>query len=581
MNVVLGAQMNSLLQRLRERKLFQWALAYLAGAWVLFQGIEVMAEPWGLSPGLQRTIHLFVAVGFLVALVLAWYHGEKGRQRVSGAELLIIALLLAVGGILIRAYTPEEAAAPEARPAETTRQPADSAVRSLAVLPLANLMGDPEQAYFVDGLHDLLIGELAGISELTVISRTSVMRYRDTDRSMGEIAAELNVDALVEGSVFRAGDTVRIIVQLIRGSPEDHLWQDRYEGRLSEALGLQARVAEAIAREIRLALSPREAERLARRTEVDPAAQEAYLRGLALWRTRSADGMRRALTYLEEAVALDSTFSLAWSALADAYTLGAAYHALNLPAVEAYRRGEASALRALELDPDLAEAHAALGSAHLWGTRNVDAAETSLRRALVLNPNLAQAYNWLGDVLVARARPEEALQSFQRARVLDPFSPLMHRDVARALKYLGRCEEATAAAEAALELDPHHALAFSVLQYCHRAAGQLEEAVDAAVKFTERSAGGIGSADGLRVAYAATGWEGLLEAQIDLFLTVPNYTFAAKGYSELGRIDEAFDALFAALDAHEAFLWECQVDPVLANLRSDPRWDEVLRRMGL
>jgi TolB-like protein len=573
--------MNSLLQRLRERKLFQWALAYLAGAWVLFQGIEVMAEPWGLSPGLQRTIHLFVAVGFLVALVLAWYHGEKGRQRVSGAELLIIALLLAVGGILIRAYTPEEAAAPEARPAETTRQPADSAVRSLAVLPLANLMGDPEQAYFVDGLHDLLIGELAGISELTVISRTSVMRYRDTDRSMGEIAAELNVDALVEGSVFRAGDTVRIIVQLIRGSPEDHLWQDRYEGRLSEALGLQARVAEAIAREIRLALSPREAERLARRTEVDPAAQEAYLRGLALWRTRSADGMRRALTYLEEAVALDSTFSLAWSALADAYTLGAAYHALNLPAVEAYRRGEASALRALELDPDLAEAHAALGSAHLWGTRNVDAAETSLRRALVLNPNLAQAYNWLGDVLVARARPEEALQSFQRARVLDPFSPLMHRDVARALKYLGRCEEATAAAEAALELDPHHALAFSVLQYCHRAAGQLEEAVDAAVKFTERSAGGIGSADGLRVAYAATGWEGLLEAQIDLFLTVPNYTFAAKGYSELGRIDEAFDALFAALDAHEAFLWECQVDPVLANLRSDPRWDEVLRRMGL
>jgi tetratricopeptide (TPR) repeat protein len=398
---------------------------------------------------------------------------------------------------------------------------------------------------------------------------------------MGEIAAELNVDALVEGSVFRAGDTVRIIVQLIRGSPEDHLWQDRYEGRLSEALGLQARVAEAIAREIRLALSPREAERLARRTEVDPAAQEAYLRGRALWRTRSADGMRRALTYLEEAVALGSTFSLAWSALADAYTLGAAYHALNLPAVEAYRRGEASALRALELDPDLAEAHAALGSAHLWGTRNVDAAETSLRRALVLNPNLAQAYNWLGDVLVARARPEEALQSFQRARVLDPFSPLMHRDVARALKYLGRCEEATAAAEAALELDPHHALAFSVLQYCHRAAGQLEEAVDAAVKFTERSAGGIGSADGLRVAYAATGWEGLLEAQIDLFLTVPNYTFAAKGYSELGRIDEAFDALFAALDAHEAFLWECQVDPVLANLRSDPRWDEVLRRMGL
>ncbi|UCC84656.1 MAG: hypothetical protein JSW46_06950, partial [Gemmatimonadota bacterium] len=195
--------MTSILQRLRERKLFQWALAYLAGAWVLFQGIEVMAEPWGLSPGFQRTIHLLVAIGFLLALVLAWYHGEQGRRRVSGAELLIIALLLGVGALLIRMYRPEEAAAPETRRAERAAQPADGEVRSLAVLPLANLMGDPEQAYFVDGLHDVLIGELAGISELTVISRTSVLRFRETEQPLVEIAAELDVDALVEGSVFR------------------------------------------------------------------------------------------------------------------------------------------------------------------------------------------------------------------------------------------------------------------------------------------------------------------------------------------------------------------------------------------
>ncbi len=334
--------MTPLLQRLRERNLFQWALAYLAGAWIVFQGIEMMAEPWGLSAGFQRTVHLLVALGFLVALVLAWYHGEQGRQRVSAVELLIIVLLLAAGALLARMYRPEQAAAPETPQAE---RPADGAVRSLAVLPLRNLMGDPEQAYFVDGLHDILIGELAGISELTVISRTSVMRFRDTDRPMGEIAEELNVDALVEGSVFRSGDTVRINIQLIRGSPEEHLWQDRYEGRLSEALGLQTRVAEAIAREIRLALSPRETERLARRTEVDPAAQEAYLRGRALWRTRSLEAMRRALPYLEEAVAADSTFALAWSGLADAYTMGANYGALDLPRDEAYRRSGRGARR--------------------------------------------------------------------------------------------------------------------------------------------------------------------------------------------------------------------------------------------
>jgi hypothetical protein len=207
--------MNPLLQRLRERKLFQWALAYLAGAWVLFQGIEVMAEPWGLSPGFQRTIHLLVGVGFLLALVLAWYHGEQARQRVSGAELLIIALLLGVGALLIRMYRPEEAAAPETRPAETAARPADGEVRSLAVLPLENLMGDPEQAYFVDGLHDVLIGELAGISELTVISRTSVMRYRDTDHSMGEIASQRPAHPRRAGGASLAGPLRR---QVERGA---------------------------------------------------------------------------------------------------------------------------------------------------------------------------------------------------------------------------------------------------------------------------------------------------------------------------------------------------------------------------
>jgi TolB-like protein len=406
--------MTSIFQRLRERKLFQWALAYLAGAWIVFQGIEMMAEPWGLSPGFQRTVHLLVGVGFLVALVLAWYHGEQGRQRVSGTELLIIALLLAVGALLVRMYRPEEAAAPEPRQAETADLPADGAVRSLAVLPLRNLMGDPEQAYFVDGLHDVLIGELAGISELTVISRTSVMRFRDTDRSMGEIATELNVDALIEGSVFRAGDTVRISIQLIRGSPEEHLWQDRYEGRLSEALGLQTRVAEAIAQEIRLALSPREAERLARRTEVDPAAQEAYMRGRALWRTRSPDVMGRALAYLEEAVATDSTFALAWSALADAYTMGSFYGGLDVGSEEAQRRAERNALRALELDPDLAEAHAALAGARYWGAWDVEAGERELQRALELNPSLAQAHNWLGDVLNTSGKPQEAFVEKER-----------------------------------------------------------------------------------------------------------------------------------------------------------------------
>jgi TolB-like protein/Tfp pilus assembly protein PilF len=575
--------MTPLLQRLRERKLFQWALAYLAGAWIVFQGIEVMAEPWGLSPGFQRTIHLLVAVGFLVALVLAWYHGEQGRQRVSGMELLIIALLLVVGDLLIRVYRPEEAAAPETREAETAEPPAAGTVRSLAVLPLENLMGDTEQEYFVDGLHDILIGELAGISELRVISRTSVMRYRDTDQSVGEIAAALDVDALVEGSIFRAGDTVRINVQLIRGSPEEHLWREVYEGRLSEALSLQTRVAEAIAGEIRLALSPREAERLARRTEVDPAAQEAYMRGRALWRTRSPDVMGRALAYLEEAVALDSMFALAWSALADVYTMGSFYGGLEVTGDEAHRRAERNALRALELDPDLPEAHAALAGAHFWGAWDVEASERVLRRALELNPSLAQAHNWLGDVLNAHGNAEEAVASFRRARDLDPFSPLMNRDLARCLMYLGRCEEAIDAAQYAVELDPSHAEAYRVLRECHRINGRLDEAVDAAGRrLQELEPASV--AEGLRAAYHSAGWQGLLEFEIEYYRSLPSnrnvVQRVAVNFAELGRADEAFGALFAAIEAREPRCLTLKVEPALESLRSDPRWEEVLRRLG-
>ncbi|UCC83109.1 MAG: tetratricopeptide repeat protein [Gemmatimonadota bacterium] len=573
------------LAELKRRRVTRVAVVYAVVTFAVLQAADIIIPALQLPEWTLTLLVVVTLLGFPISLVLAWAYDltPEGVKRAAVQPEDV----------------PEHRVRPPRRAAPATTavllaavlvvaasvwwvtRPAPSEIRALAVLPLTNLMGDPEQAYFADGLHDVLIGELAGISELTVISRTSVMRYRDTDRSMGEIAAELDVDALIEGSVFRAGDTVRITVQLIRGSPEDHLWQDRYEGRLSEALGLQTRVAEAIAGEIRLVLSPRETDRLARRTEVDPAAQEAYLRGRALWRTRSHAAMRRAVPYLEEAVALDSTFALAWSALADAYTMGTNYRALDLAPDEAYRRGEASAVRAVELDPDLAEAHAALGAARLWGAWDVDAAERSLRRALALNPNLAQAHNWLGDALVVRERPEEALESFRQARDLDPFSPLMHRDVARVLMYLGRCGEAISAARTAVELDPSHAMAHSVLQQCYRAAGRLEEAVEASVRFTEGfSRLGAGSAEGLRAAYDSAGWEGLLEAQIPLFLSLPNHYFAARAYVQLGRLDESFDALYAGIDAREAFTWESRVDPSFAPLHSDPRWDELLRRLG-
>jgi TolB-like protein/Tfp pilus assembly protein PilF len=580
--------MSDLFQRLRRGKLGHWAVVYLAGAWVFFQGIEVMAEPWNFSAGLQRAFHLVVAIGFLVTLVLAWYHAEKGRQRVSGVEILIIVALVAVGALLLRHYRPTAETPPASQPPETVPDDTAGDVRSLAVLPLANLSGDPEQEYFVDGLHDVLIGELAGIAGLKVISRTSVLRYRDGGESMAQIANELGVEALVEGSVYRFGDTVRISVQLVRGSPEEHLWQDRYEGSLSEALNLQTRVAEAIAREIRLTLSPQDVERLARRTEVNPAAQEAYMRGRALWRTRLLDRFPRARAYLEEAVALDSTFALAWAGLADAHTIGALYSRLRIVPVDAqelgveaeYRRGREYALRALELDPDLAEAHAALAAAAFYGYQDVETAERELRLALELNPSLAQAYNWMGEVLLARGRAEEAVESFRMARNLDPFSPLMNRDYGRSLRYAGRCGEALEAARTAVELDPTHWVTYDVIQNCNWAAGRFEEAVEAVARWFEM--GGLEDAVApLRQAWETGRSRGVLEFKADLFRINGRHYLAAAAYAELGLLDDAFDELFAAIDAKDPRALELKVDPPLEPLRGDPRWDDVVQRAGL
>jgi TolB-like protein len=437
----------------------------------------------------------------------------------------------------------------------------------------------------VDGLHDLLIGELAGIAGLKVISRTSVLRYKGGGQSVGQIADELGVEALVEGSVYRVGDTVRISVQLIRGFPEEHLWQDRYEGSLREALNLQTRVAEAIAQEIRLTLSPEEAQRLARRTEVDPAAQEAYMRGRALWRTRLLDRFPRARAYLEEAVSLDSTFALAWAGLADFHTVGALYTRLRIVPPDAqeleleteFRRGREYAQRALGLDPDLAEAHAALALALHYGYRDFEAAETDLRRALELNPSLAQAHNWMGEVLLARGGAEEAVESFRRARDLDPFSPLMNRDYGRGLRHANRCEEALRASFTALELDPAHWHPHLVIQRCHWASGHFSEAVEAAARWLED--GGLADAvPPLRRAWNSGGVRAAWKFKADLLRGNERHYLAAVAYAALDLRDEAFDELLAALDDRDPRALEHKVETFFEPLRADSRWDEVVRR---
>ena len=242
---------------LKERKLVQWALAYLAGAFVVFQAVEVMAEPWGFSPGLQRAVHILLILGLFITLVLAWYHGERGRRRIRGLELLILAGILVIAGAAV-AYFGRASGGEEESPA-TPVAPS----KSVAVLPFANLSADPDNEYFSDGVTVDIINHLAKLDDLTVSSRTSVMRYKASDKSLRQIGEELGVSTIVEGEVQRIGDRVRTNAQLIDVGTDAHLWADQYDRQLADVFAIQSDIAERIAQALKAELSLGERERLA------------------------------------------------------------------------------------------------------------------------------------------------------------------------------------------------------------------------------------------------------------------------------------------------------------------------------
>jgi TolB-like protein len=459
-----------------------------------------------------------------------------------------------------------------------------SQIRVVAVLPLANRMGGASQAYFVDGMHDALITELAEMEGLTVISRTSVLRYRDSERPIREIAAELGVDGVVEGSVFASDDSVAVSVQLIRGDSEKAVWAQRYEGRIDEALGLQRRVARSIAEEIRLAVQPVD-QRSATIERIDARAQEAYLQGRAHWRTRSRDGLARAIGYLERAVALAPDFAPAHAALADAYTVGRGYGAVDLPWAEAYRRAEAAARRALELDPDLPDAHVALGFVELQAERDLIDAELRFRRAVHLNPSHAQAHAWLALTLRAQGRLEEAVLAASAARRLDPFAPVMSLNLGFALLADGRCDEALAQADAALDLDPTLADGHSLAWRCHALDGRHELAVDEAEEAFRDWGLGEDVVQEHHEAWEAGGWTAALEQEVRVFrsdaMPVRSAYLLAQRLALLGEVEEALDALGSAYDEGDPLLvFELASDPVLAPLRSEPRFRKIAERVA-
>ncbi len=354
---------------------------------------------------------------------------------------------------------------PQHRPAET----GPPRVESLAVLPLENLSHDAEQDYFADGMTEELITDLAKISALRVISRTSTMRYKGTKKPLTEIAQELNVKAVVEGTVLRSGGRVRITAQLIHAATDRHLWAESYEGDLRDVLALQSQVARAIANEIRVKVAPGEQARLSTARPVNPEAHEAYLRGLYEMRKLTTEGSEKAIEYFRQALAHDPNDALAYSGLAIAYYDQSTFHKAPLDVMP---KAKAAAARALELDNTLAEAHASLGIVKLVFDWDWPGAEGEFRRALEMNPSLPLAHAGYARYLMTVRRAEESIQELQRAKALDPLFELSHGSLPLYLFFARRYEEAI---EAARKVADNVTLALS-----YGEMGRRDEAVAAA-----------------------------------------------------------------------------------------------------
>jgi TolB-like protein/DNA-binding winged helix-turn-helix (wHTH) protein/Tfp pilus assembly protein PilF len=457
-------------------------------------------------------------------------------------------------------------------------------IRSLAVLPLESLSNDASQDYFADGMTDELISDLGQISALRVISRTSVMSYKHARKPLPQIGRELNVDAVVEGTVLRSGDRVRITAQLIEASADKHLWSQSYEGELRDTLALQNKVARAIADEIRINLNPQEQAALKSVKVVNPGAYESYLKGRYFWNKRTANGLKVALAYFKQAIDEDPSYAQSYSGLADTYALLGDWQYAEMTSKEALPKAKTAAVKALELDGMLGEAHNSLAFCFDAFDWDFDSAGKEFRRAIELNPSYATAHHWYAWHLSVLGRYDEAIAEMRSAKNLDPLSLIINADLAELLLIAHFYDESIRQSRKTIEMDPNFALAHNQLGQAYLQKSMHDEAVTELQKAVQLSGGSPTCIASLARAYAASGKRG--EA-INLLSELksrsnPNYSDASEIaviYAVLGDSDQAMNWLQRGYE--ERFNPSVLLRPGFDPLRSDPRFQELMRRIGL
>lgn len=453
--------MNEFFQRLKQRKLVQWAIAYLAAAFALLQGLDIVANRFDFPSQTVRLVMLAMIVGFFITLILAWYHGERGAQRVSGTELLILAVLLLIGGAGIWRYSTSQVPSTKSQPNETNSTISLKPVspKSIAVLPFENLSRDPDNAYFVDGIQDEILTRLAKISALKVISRTSTMRYASKPDNLREIAQQLGVANVLEGSVQRESGTMRVTVQLIEARTDTHLWAESYDRQVKNVFSIESEIAQAVADALKAHLLPAESARVSSIPTNSPAAYDEFLRAQyffsQLQTSASKDPVKdgkMAANLYRQAIAADPGFALAEARLSYLLSYLHWYNVDNSAAV--VTAAQEAAGRALALQPTLPEAHLAMGYMYYWCHRDYESALREFGIAQASLPNDADVLAAIGYVHRRQGEASRGIPELQKAMNLDPQNSMLPREIANSYTALRQYATADTYYERSLAIFP-------------------------------------------------------------------------------------------------------------------------------
>ena len=584
--------MSEFLQRLKQRKLVQWAIAYVAAAFALLQGIDIVAQQFGWPESVQRGITLALVVGFFVTLVVAWYHGERGAQRVSGTELLIIGLVLALGGGLLWRFA-AASRLPETKAASSQPNDHKTLTNSVAVLAFDNLSDDKGSEYFSDGISEELLTVLQKIPGLHVAARTSAFSFKGKNATAQEIGEKLGVAHLVEGSVRKAGDVVRIAARLTQANTGEQLWSENYTRNLKDVFAVQTELAQTIVGQLSGQLTNGAADPAAKaviQAQVQAAekggtknveAHEAYLQGRFFLNRHSEKETDQARAAFERAVQLDPKFALAWAGLAQTHVWFCNFSTQGLASFDAHlAQAHEAAAHALSIEPNLPEALRVRAVIQLNFDFDWNGAGETLHTALALAPADPALLTDAGTLAVARGDTTRGIALYRQAVALDPVNPRARSYLASILALAGQLAAAQVEYAQFVELSPTAPNAHAGLGEGFLVQGKFEEAVtaakDDAAEWARLLVVAIARWSQKRIPESDAALARLIESSAD----TAAYQIA-EVYAYRADKDRAFEWLERAHRQRDSGLVGLRSDPFLVNLHGDPRWIAFMRTMGL